>query len=235
MKKIVLVCLGVMLLCELLSCRNNIISEPGPSSPQSDHGVFIVNEGAFPNAGSISFYNITKDSVIRSALGSSLGWITPNDARVVGARLYVVVNGNNVIQVRNAETFQRIDSIAMPAGSSPGYITVVDSTKAYVANYNGTVSIINLTQRSVTQTSGPVVAFPGGITYNGGKVYVSDFGFYPDFHQTVKILDGSSLAVNGTAQVGIYLLAASRDYNAAVTFELVLSFVVFIIIFLLYY
>ncbi len=38
---------------------------------------------------------------------------------------------------------------------------------------------------------------------------------------------------DGTAQVGIYLLAASRDYNAALSVELVLSFAVFILIFLL--
>lgn len=38
---------------------------------------------------------------------------------------------------------------------------------------------------------------------------------------------------DGTAQVGIYLLAASRDSNAALSIELVISFVFFIIVFLL--
>jgi DNA-binding beta-propeller fold protein YncE len=152
------------------SCRNNV-TEPGPiPEPQAERGVFILNEGSFPNAGSVSFYNIKKDSVIQAVVNSSSGWITPNDARVVGTKLYVVVNGGNKVYVRDANTFQAIDSIAMPPNSSPGYIWIVDSTRAYVANYAGTVSLLNLTTRTVVQTSSTVVTFPGGIIVNSGRV-----------------------------------------------------------------
>lgn len=186
------------------ACRNDTVTDPGSTpGPQSERGVFIVNEGAFPNAGSISFYNIAKDSVLPPVVNTSSGWITPNDARVVGNKLYVVVNGGNKIYIRNADTFQAIDSIAMPANSSPGYIWVVDSTKAYVANYNGTVSILNLTLRTVVQTSSPVVTFPGGIVVNSGRVYVSNFGFFPNLKNIVKVLDGSSLAVVDSSKVGV--------------------------------
>jgi hypothetical protein len=171
--------------------------------PQRERGVFIINEGLFPNAGSIGFYNITKDSVIQSVVATSAGWITPNDGKVAGNKLYVVVNGGNKVYVRNAETFQPIDSIAMPANSSPGYIWLVDSTKAYVANYNGTVSVLDLNQRIVVRTSSSVVSFPGGIAVGSGRIYVSDFGFYPNLKNRVKVLDPISLAIVDSVRVGV--------------------------------
>ena len=85
--------LMLMSLSTVQSCRNDNVTEPGPTpEPQAERGVFIVNEGSFPNAGSVSFYNIKKDSVIQAVVNSSSGWITPNDARVLGTKLYVVVN-----------------------------------------------------------------------------------------------------------------------------------------------
>lgn len=183
-------------------CRTNSITEPGPPPGQTERGVFVVNEGLFPNAGSIWFYNISKDVITQNVVAPSVGWITPNDARVIGNKLYVVVNGGNTIFVRNADTFQAIDSIAMPVNSSPGFLWIEDSTKAYVANYNGTVSLLNLTTRTVVQTSVPVVVFPGGIVTNSGRVYVSDFGFYPGIKNIVKVLDGNTLAVLDSVLVG---------------------------------
>lgn len=199
-------CCGFMLLSILFfqGCRNNNITDPPPPTPpQSDRGAFIINEGLWPNAGSISFYNITKDSVFQNVIGASAGWITPNDGYVVNGRLYVVVNGGDKIYVRNAGTFQALDSISLPAGSGPAYISVIDSAKAYVANYNGTISIVNLSNRTVLLTSAAVVAFPGGIAVNGGRVFVSDYGLWPDFKNVVKVLDGNSLAVVDSARVGL--------------------------------
>ncbi len=186
------------------ACRNDSAIDPSQPTPepQGERGVFIVSEGAFPNAGSVSFYNITKDSVYRSIVSSSAGWITPNDARVVGKKLYVVVNGTDRIYVRNADTFQAIDSIAMPTNSSPGFIWIVDSTKAYVANYNGTVSLLDLVQKTVVRTSAIVVNFPGGIVADVGKVYVSNYGLYPNLKNIVKVLDGNSLSVVDSIRVG---------------------------------
>src|SRR5213594_2956270 len=122
----------------LSSCRDTPTTVEVTPPPQSDRGVFIVNEGAFPNPGTVSFYNITRDTVILAAIGISTNWITPNDAKVVGRKLYVVVNGNDRIEIRDAATFQSLGSIQLPSGSAPGYLWIYDSTRAFVANYNGT-------------------------------------------------------------------------------------------------
>jgi len=52
--------------------------------------------------------------------------------------------------------------------------------------------------------------------------------YIPSYHRLYDVV-----FFDGTAQVGIYLLAASRDYNAAMVIELVFSFTCFIVIFLL--
>ncbi|MBX2991879.1 MAG: hypothetical protein KF749_12025 [Bacteroidetes bacterium] len=197
-------CAALLAVTLLPGCRNNNVNNPVvPPPPQSDRGVFIINEGAWPNPGSVSFYNISKDSVFASVIGPSAGWITPNDGRVVGGKLYVVVNGGDKIYIRNAETFQALDSIALPSGSGPGYLAVVDSTRAYVANYNGTVSLVNLATRTVVRTGSPIVTFPGGIAVNGDRVFISDYGFFPGFSNIVKVLDGNSLAVVDSVRVGL--------------------------------
>ena len=72
----------------------------------SDHGVFIINEGSYPNAGTVSYYSVAKDSLVGNIIGVSAGWITPNDAKVVGTKVYIVVNGNDKIEILNTEAFQ---------------------------------------------------------------------------------------------------------------------------------
>lgn len=94
-------------------------------------------------------------------------------------------------------------SITFPSGTSPGFMETVNNSKAYTANYSGTVSLIDLYSDSVITTSGHLVAFPGGIVAASGKVYVSDFGLYPNLHNMIIVLDGTTLAVIDTIHVGI--------------------------------
>ena len=186
-----------------ISCRDQSPTDSQPTAPQPERGVFIINEGLWPNAGSVSFYNIDSNTVTQSVVGPNAGWITPNDARVVGKKLYVVVNGGDKIYVRNADTFQPIDSVSFPAGTGPAYLWIVDSTKACVASYNGTISAVNLTTNRVSQTSIARVTFPGGIVVSGGKVYVSDYGLFPNLKNIVKVFDLSSLTVMDSIRVGV--------------------------------
>jgi hypothetical protein len=187
----------------LISCRDEGPTQQPMPLPQPERGVFIINEGTFTTAGSVGFYNVDSNTVTPNAIGSNAGWFFPNDARVVGKKLYVVVNGGDRIYVRNADTFQAIDSIVFAPRTGPGYLWIVDSTKAFVANYNGTISSVNLTTNRVTQTSGSLVAFPGGIVVSGGRIYVSDYGLFPNLKNIVKVIDLNSLAVLDSIRVGI--------------------------------
>jgi hypothetical protein len=66
-----------------------------------------------------------------------------------------------------------------------------------VANYDGSVSLIDLRTDSLVATIGAVVGFPGGIVWSAGKVFISDIGLYPDAGRWVKVLQlGSTIAVD---------------------------------------
>src|SRR5712692_7961115 len=186
----------------LLSCRK-VDTGTNPAPPaQSDRGVFIINEGAFPGPGTVSFYDISRDSVIGTVVGTSANWQTTNDGGVVGNKLCVVVDGNVKIEILNAATFQPEGTITFPAGSMPGFITTVDTTWAYVANYNGSLSEVNLIQQLVVRTSGRVVSFPGGIAFAAGRVFVSDVGSYVNPNNVIKMLDTASFNILDSLRVG---------------------------------
>ncbi|MBI4535370.1 MAG: hypothetical protein HY708_03765 [Ignavibacteriae bacterium] len=196
------------------SCRTSNNPANSTPPPQSDRGVFIINEGAFPNAGTMSFYNITKDIAFETIISAAEGWLLPNDAKVFGNKVYVVVNGSDRVEVLDAETFQKLGTIVIPTGSGPGYISIVDNTKAIVANYNGTVSLLNLTTRTVTQTTPPVVEFPGSIVVVGNKVFDSDFGPFQNNKDIVIVMDAVTLSVTDTIRVSVAagsMVAGSND------------------------
>lgn len=195
----------------LLSCRE--AGTPPENNPLvlPDHGVFIINQGAWPNPGSVSFCNVTLGMYVQSAIGTSANWITPNDAKVVGHKLYVVINGSDKVEVRDAVTLQSIATIPCAPGSGPGFLCVIDSSRGYVANYDGTVSTIDLQHDSLRSTSGQLVTFPGGMVAASGKVFVSDYGFYSAPKNIIKILDASTLSVLDSVRVAAGVGAMASD------------------------
>lgn len=179
-------------------------------TPQPDRGVFIINEGAFPGPGTVTFYNITRDSVVGTVVGTSANWITPNDGKVVNNRLYVAVTGSDKIEILNAETFQSEGSIQFPAGTtSPALLYVVDSVKTFVACYDrqtydkGYVVEVNLVQKLVVRVSAQVIVFPGGISVVGNRVYVSDMGSFSIPNNKIKVLDAATLTILDSITVGV--------------------------------
>src|SRR5262249_54018685 len=198
----------------VLSCvtAETPVTPPGSGSSR---GAFIINEGAYPGPGTVSYYDRTGDSVDQNVVGTSANWVTPNDAKVVGNKLYVVVNGNAEIQILNAESFVHIGRI--PTGSLPGFLSLIDTTRAVLANYNGTVCLIDIARDSVIRTSAPVVVFPGGIAAVNGKIFVSDLGYYVNPQNVVRVLDGTTLQTLDSIFVGtspgmIVKGASSRCY-----------------------
>jgi hypothetical protein len=94
--KSVLISLFICAMFVSVCCRESSMLVNSLPPHSSGHGVFIVNEGSYPNAGTVSYYNITGDSVFQNVVGADAGWVTPNDIKVVGKRAYIVVNGNEI-------------------------------------------------------------------------------------------------------------------------------------------
>ena len=118
---------------------------------QSEHGIYIINEGNFQfgNA-SISYYNADDKSVVediyKQVNNQSLGDVCESMSYINGW-YYAVVNNSQKIEVLNPENFERKTTIT--GLTSPRYIIPVSRSKAYVSDYKSNrVSIINLSNNS---------------------------------------------------------------------------------------
>ncbi len=174
-------------------CRksNTIV---GPPPPSSTVGVYVVNEGGFSGGGALAYYDADLDSMFQSVAGPAQSWVFPNDMKIVGSRGYVTVNGSDRIDIINVDDHAVTGSIIFPQFTGPGYLAV-NGSAMYVANYNGSVSVIDLSHDSVVTTIPSVVGFPGGIAFVNGRVFVSDMGLFPAAGTLVKVVDPSSGAV----------------------------------------
>jgi YVTN family beta-propeller protein len=186
--------------CALILSCTTAETPPGSGLPGSGNGAFIMNEGVYPGYGSVSFYNRTNDSVYQNVVSINAKWVTPNDGKVVGNKLYVAVNGNDTIYILNSQSFAVTGRIHIPGG--PGFLDIIDSTRGVIANYDGTVCLIDLVHDVVIGTTLPVVTFPGGIVGINGKILVSDEGYYPTYSNIVRVLDGTTLQVIDSIYVG---------------------------------
>ena len=183
----------VISLLQIVSCRTaDTVTDVLPSGSTS--GVYIVNEGGFGGGGSLSYYDKIKNSMSNNIVGFAQQWIFPNDMKIVGGKGYVAVNGLDRIDVVDLTNSQVTRSIRFSPSSGPGFLTWNDSLIG-VANYNGTVSIVNAKIDSLLWTSSSIVGFPGGIISVGNKIFISDVGSYPSVGTAVKVLDITSRTV----------------------------------------
>ena len=119
-----------------------------------DRGVFIINEGNY-NWGnsSVTFFDSRSNTVIADVFklenNRSLGDVAES-MKISGKRGYIVVNNSNSIEVVNVSDFNSITTIT--GLSSPRYLELVDSTKAYVTNLQHSISVLDLVENRVTGT-----------------------------------------------------------------------------------
>ena len=102
---------AIVALCGLafVSCSDDDDTTPPPPTPVTvTDGVFVVNAGTIGNIpGSLTYIgsdgSVTQKAFANANNGMSLG-DTPNDAVVNGSKLYIVVNGDNIIWVLDKNT-----------------------------------------------------------------------------------------------------------------------------------
>lgn len=108
------------------------------SAPKGEyeHGAFVINEGGFnASNGTITYYNTVsgeeEQNIFKNATGDFAGNVVQS-LMVMDDKGYVVINGDNKIEIVNSNTFESLGTIEDEAIDKPRYIEVIDN-KAYVS------------------------------------------------------------------------------------------------------
>jgi DNA-binding beta-propeller fold protein YncE len=160
---------------DALNFDSNASNEDGSCvySQSYSEGVFVLSEGNF-NSGnaSLSFYNKV-DKAVATKIFSGINGIPIGDiAQSITTHndvMYLVVNNSGKIWKLEADNLTVVAEITgLP---SPRYMTIVNSVKAYVTNFQGNeISIVNL-ETDMVSGSIPVNGWTEEIKYHDGLIY----------------------------------------------------------------
>jgi len=143
-----------ILILFVFSCKSD--DEQQDPIPLNESTVVILNEGNynFGNA-SLTLYNEQDKSVNQKGFqtnnqGRPIGDVVQS-AIQIGNELFVVVNNSSKIEILNVSNLTSITAIQQL--NSPRYITVANSTKAYVSDlYEDKLYVINPSSHEVVKT-----------------------------------------------------------------------------------
>jgi len=188
-------------------------------------GFYLVNEGNMNmNKASLDYLNLVDGIYKRNIYNQVNPEVTKglgdvgNDIAIYGAKLYVVVNVSNKVEVLNAKSGKRIGQIDI---NNCRYITFGNG-KAYVSSYlgkvgdpkapNGIVAEIDTTNLTITRTV-EVGRQPEEIAIVNGKLYVANSGGYspPNYENTVSVIDLNSFKELKRIELGINLHRLKAD------------------------
>ncbi len=178
-------------------------------------GAFVVCSGNSWSGidGSLTYYDYITGNVSQKAFSGKNGRVlgnTPNDAIVYGSKMYIVVTGENTIEVVDAKTLASIKQIKTTDlmgedGVNPRHITCAEG-KVFVTTYgssqaemdenytvtgttgNGYVAAIDTTTLSLTKTY-TAGSYPEGITYAGGLLYVCNSDYSACKNASISVID----------------------------------------------
>lgn len=146
-------------------------------------GAFVVNAGNTRSAidGSLTYFDYNtssaSQSVFKNANGRSLG-VTANDGVVYGSKVYLVVDGENTVEVFDKKTFRSIKQIKTTAllgtaeGTSPRHIIAAEG-QVFFTTYGGYVAAIDTTNYALSK-KWQVGSYPEGLTYYAGNILVAN-------------------------------------------------------------
>ncbi len=101
-----------------------------------EHGTFILNEGNFGGAnGTITYFDESSGELEQNIFRNSVGEFAGDVVQSIsfeGDNGYLVINGENKIEVIDANTFTGIKTIADDMLDKPRYVQIIDN-KAYVS------------------------------------------------------------------------------------------------------
>lgn len=159
---------------------------PAPQPVPVTEGLFLVNSGNSGSVipGSLTYISRNGDAVqnvFRTANERTLG-NTPNDIIVYGSKLYIVVTGENTVEVADRYTLKSITQINTTElmggdkGKMPRRLTAA-GRYVFLSTFDGYVAAIDTaayTAADIYQAG----SYPEGMVVNGETLYVanSDYG-----------------------------------------------------------
>jgi YVTN family beta-propeller protein len=201
-----------VLLILLASCKKEKVNEPqqGEDTNYLINGYLVLNEGLFQhNNARLSWVDLASDNVnsyfFEEKSGRPLG-DTGNDIGRYGAKIYVVVNVSNTIEVLSARTGKAVKQISMMAnnqGKQPREMAFING-KVFISCFDGYVDVLDTSSLSITQRI-KVGSNPDQIIVCGGKVFVSNSGGlnFPDLDSTVSVIDPATNMETSKITVGL--------------------------------
>ena len=194
----------VLILFVLVSCEKEKTSFM-EDIVYNEHGIFVINEGAYSNNnGSVSYIPNNSSSVMSDVFkrmnnNIGLGDIVQS-MYIYNGRAYIVVNNSHKVEVVDIKTFKSVGTIT--GFLSPRYFLAVGSGKAFVSDWmSDNIKVVDLNTLTIT-SSIPTGAGPEQLVVNNNKAYITNVGGFGN-DSTVTIVDITTNTVIKTLEVGL--------------------------------
>ena len=212
-----------VLLIMVSSCRSDDEYTVPSQRVPADFGncsFYLLNEGSWgSNKSTLDFYDASTETYIRNiyaeANPSVVGELgdVGNDLKVYDGKLWAVINNSHLVEVMDAATAKHVAQISIP---NCRYIAFGDR-HAYVTSYAGPaqadpnaqlgyVARIDIDCMQVIDTC--LVGYqPDDMALCGNKLYVANSGGYryPDYDNTISVIDLTTFTVTDTIEVAFNL------------------------------
>jgi DNA-binding beta-propeller fold protein YncE len=189
-----------------------VVSGLPPSSDDSVHGVFVVNEGSWHQDNStLTFYDPKGNVAVQDYFavknpGLRLG-DTGNDILIAGDRAYVTMTESQNIEVVELPSGKSLGRVRIAEGGGPREIAIVDDTLGFATLiYDDAIVAFN-PRTFVTGNRIPVGPAPEGIATDGRRAFVANSG-YASLRQeepkagTISVIDVRSRTETAAVPVG---------------------------------
>lgn len=218
-----LVCFSVL----LVACKKDDPPKPPVAQGKYENGILVLNEGLFQqNNASISFYSLSEQKTYTQTFFAEnergLG-DTANDFEKfsLNGKEYIIiaVDISSQVEIVEATTLKSVAQIPLFDGAlarEPRRVKVSGS-RAFVCNFDGTVSVIDLNLNTVITTI-EVGANPDGMLVSGNELFVSNSGGlnFPVYDSAVFVIDLYSLTVSDTIETRINSTAMIMDSQSEI-------------------
>jgi DNA-binding beta-propeller fold protein YncE len=186
----------VVVIALMIGCDDDDNSIQG----KYEHGVFIVNEGNFgAGNGTVSHYDpvsgVIEENIYKNAAGNFAGDVLQS-LTIQDDLGFLVINGENKIDVFDATSFERRQSYTAPEFDKPRYAEVIND-KAYFSVWgpygeggfalvDSYVLVVDMATHAITKRI-PTDEGTDNLLYAGGYLFASNNNFGGS--RTVAVID----------------------------------------------
>jgi hypothetical protein len=209
MKKYLLSFAVLLMGCSLFTACDDDENEkkPGEEQPSEktavdvSNGVFVVCSGNMQSSinGSLTYFDYatqkTTANLFKDVNKRELG-VTANDGLVYGTKLYVVVDGENTVEVMDAQTCKSIATISTTQlmgdkdGVSPRHI-VANAGNIFVSTFGGYVAVIDTVDYKLVRKM-EAGSYPEGMAFSGKMLFVANSNYGLGENPSVSVLNSET-------------------------------------------